>query len=274
MRNYFLLFSVLALNAHAAPTPLERGRYLSQAIAACANCHTPQGPSGPLAGKTLAGGTDYSGPGFKAYAANITPDRETGIGRWSDAQIISAIREGRRPDGSVIGPPMPVGMYRGISDRDVAAIVAYLRSVPAVKNKVPKSVYHFPLPPNYGPPLGKVAEVPVADKVAYGRYLAGPLGHCVECHSAPGADGAPDVVHNLGTGGVIFEGPWGMTVSPNITPSNLARYSDQELKRIITKGIRPDGTRVRPPMGVGYYAGMRSQELTALVAYLRQLPPK
>ncbi len=124
-----------------AQTPLERGRYLMQAVAACGNCHTPQDRNGPKPGMELAGGLPFDEPGFKAYASNITPDPETGIGRWTDAQIVIAIREGKRPDGSLIGPPMPFEQYRGISDRDVAAIVAHLRSVPPVKNAVRKSDY-------------------------------------------------------------------------------------------------------------------------------------
>ena len=75
--------------------------------------------------------------------------------------------------------------------------MAYLRSVPAVKNATAKSVYRMPLPPAYGPPVGKVADVPRNDKLAYGRYLAGPLAHCVECHSAPTPRG-PDLKNGLG----------------------------------------------------------------------------
>ena len=71
-------------------------------------------------------------PMFIANAPNITQDKVTGIGSWTDAQIIAAIREGRRPDGSIIGPPMPIGLYRGLSDTDVNAIVAYLRTVKPV----------------------------------------------------------------------------------------------------------------------------------------------
>lgn len=260
--------------AAAADTSLERGRYLVESIAGCGNCHTPQGPAGPVPGKTLAGGLPFREAAFTAYSSNITPDPETGIGRWSDAQLVLAIREGRRPDGSLIGPPMPFGLYRSLSDNDVAAIVAYLRSVPAVKNVVSKSEYRMPLPANYGPPVGKVADVPAGDAVAYGRYLAGPVGHCVDCHSTPGPQGAPDLANALGAGGMEFSGSWGKSVAQNITPTQLKRYSDAELKTIITTGVRPDGSRLKPPMGVAYYARMNGSDLDALVAYLRTLPPK
>jgi len=263
-----------AAAAAAAETSLERGRYLMRSIVACGNCHTPQGPDGPLAGRELAGGMPFVEKPFTAYASNITPDKATGIGGWTDAQLITAIREGRRPDGTLIGPPMPVGQYRGLSDTDVRAIVAYLRSVPAVNNKVPKSEYRMPLPPSYGPPVKRVADVPRSDQLAWGRYLAGPLGHCVECHSGPDAQGVPDLVNRLGTGGVPFPGPWGVSVASNITPKGLAGYSDAALKAVITTGVRPDGSRLKPPMGTSYYATMSASDLDALVAYLRSLPPK
>ncbi len=257
-----------------AETPLERGRYLMQGIVACGNCHTPMGPEGPLPGREFAGGTVFDEKPFTAVAPNITPDPETGIGRWTDAQIVTAIREGKRPDGSLIGPPMPIGLYRGISDADAAALVAYLRSVPAVKNATAKSVYRMPLPPNWGPPVGRVAEPPRGDRLAWGRYLAGPLGHCMECHSKPGPQGGPDLNKSLGAGGMSFNGPWGVSVAPNITSKALARYDDAALKRLITTGVRPDGTRLRPPMGTAFYARMNAADLDALVAYLRSLPPK
>lgn len=268
-----VLGAIIATGAQAE-SRLERGRYLMQSIVACGNCHTPQGPNGPLPGMELAGGLKIEDKPFTAYASNITMDKETGIGKWTDAQIIAAIREGKRPDGSIIGPPMPIALYRGISDDDVKAIVAYLRAAKPVKNKVAKSEYRIPLPPSYGPPVGKVAAVSPKDKLAYGRYLAGPLGHCIECHSAPGANGAPDFEGKLGMGGFSFFGPWGTSVSTNITPNGLSRYSDDDLKKVITTGVRPDGSKLKPPMAVPYYAKMKPADLDMLVAYLRALPPK
>ena len=257
-----------------AETPLERGNYLLKSIVACGNCHTPQGPNGPLPGMALAGGLRFEEPPFTAIAPNITPDPDTGIGRWTDAQLVTAIREGRRPDGSLIGPPMPFGQYRSLSDNDAMALVAALRAAPAVSNRVAKSEYRMPLPPAYGPPVGRVAEVPRGDPLAYGRYLAGPLGHCTDCHSGLGANGMPDIEHRLGAGGMVFPGPWGISIAANLTPRGLARYSDAELKTMISTGVRPDGSRLKPPMGVPYYGQMTDADLGALVAYLRSLSPK
>jgi mono/diheme cytochrome c family protein len=256
-------------------TLLERGAYLMNGIVACGNCHTKQTPEGPMPGMELAGGFPIEEPGlFVAMPANITPDKETGIGNWTDAQIITAIREGKRPDGSIIGPPMPIGLYSKMSDGDVKAIVAYLRSVPAVKNKVPASTYKIPLPPAYGPPVTSVPETPRGDKVAYGAYLAGPAGHCIECHT-PFVKGRSDF-SRTGAGGMKFHGPWGVSVGANITPhakDGIAGYTDQQIKDAITKGIRPDGSRLMPPMGIVFYRNIDDADLDALVAYLRTLKP-
>jgi mono/diheme cytochrome c family protein len=215
----------------------------------------------------------FETPEFTANAPNITPDKETGIGTWSDAQIISVIREGKRPDGSIIGPPMPIELYRGLSDRDVAAIVAYLRQVEPVRNEIPKSDYRIPLPPGYGPPVSSVPDVSSSEQVAYGAYLAGPAGHCIECHSPMGPMG-PDIEHQLGAGGFEFPGPWGISVSANITPTGLGGRSDVEIRRMITEGVRPDGSHMLPPMPYPYYANIKDDDLEAIIAYLRTLSPK
>lgn len=258
-----------------AETMAERGAYLVNGIGTCGNCHTPRG--GPMKGKPFAGGSPFGGPKapFTAYASNITPDEETGIGSWTDAQIMRAFREGKRPDGSTIGPPMAIELYRGISDSDAKAIVAYLRTLKPVRNKVKKSVYRMKLPKAYGPPIGMVADVPKSDKVAYGAYLAGPMGHCIECHT-PMVRGHSDYKNDVGRGGRVFHGPWGATVSRNITPhpdDGLGKWSDAEIKRAITKGIRRDGSRLKPPMGYPLYNTMTDSDLNAIVAYLRSIKP-
>jgi mono/diheme cytochrome c family protein len=269
-----LLTAAACVPTARGETPLERGTYLMRSIVACGNCHTQNTPQGPMPGMELAGGTRFDESFGTAYAPNITPDKETGIGNWSDAQIVAAIRDGRRPDGSIIGPPMPIALYRDIADEDARAIVAYLRAAAPVSNKVAKSAYKVPLPPAYGPPVTTVAAPPKSDKVKYGAYLAGPLGHCIECHSTPGPHGAPDFVNNLGAGGLEFHGPWGLSVGPNITPTALGGWSDDDVIKVIINGIRPDGRRILPPMAVGYYRNIAADDLDAIVAYLRALPPK
>jgi mono/diheme cytochrome c family protein len=264
--------ALLSLSA-VAETPLERGAYLVNAVAACGNCHTPFGPNDPDMSKELSGRLVTEEEHFDAYAPNITQDKETGIGGWTDAQIVKAIREGIRPDGSIIGPPMPIGLYRGLSDSDLDAMVAYLRTVKPVNNVMPKSVYRIPLPPAYGPPVGQVADVPEGVTVEYGAYLAGPVAHCVECHSTPGPMG-PDWTNALGAGGMAFEGPWGISVAPNLTPheDGIRDLTDAQVATIITTGTRPDGSKMFPPMGYGFYAHMKPNDVAAIIKYLRSIP--
>lgn len=258
-----------------AETPLERGRYLMNTVVACGNCHTPQSPDGPVPGKELAGQFVIKTGAFTAYAPNITPDVESGIGSWTDDQIVAAIREGRRPDGSIIGPPMPFEYYRDMSDTDVRAIVAYLRSVPAVKSALPRSTYNIPLPDAYGPPVTSVPDVPRDDPVRYGAYLTGPLGHCWSCHT-PLVKGRLDFENQFGAGGQVLEGPWGVAVTANITPheDGIADYSDDDIIQAITAGVRPDGAPLSPPMGFYYYRNISPADLAAIVAYLRTVEPK
>lgn len=267
-------FSVLSLPALANDAKVERGAYLMNAVAACGNCHTPFGPQGPDMSAKLSGRLVEDAAHWTVYAPNLTPDVETGIGGWSDAELIRAIREGVRPDGTVIGPPMPIGLYRGISDADAEAMVAYLRTLPAVKNELPDSVYRVPTPPSWGPPVGQVAAPDPSDLVTYGAYLAGPVAHCMECHSTPGPTGAPDLENALGAGGFAFKGPWGESVSANLTPAGLGDWSDAEIERAIRTGVSKDGRQLMPPMGYGYYANMTDGDMQAIIAYLRSLPEK
>jgi len=266
-----LLFGALPARAETA---LERGRYLMNSIVACGNCHTPRGPDGQvIAGRELAGGVEFAEQPFTARAPNITPDRETGIGAWTDAQIGRAIREGVRPDGTLIGPPMPFQFYRGIADSDLRAIIAYLRQVPPVRNAVPRSEYRIPLPPNWGPPVGRVSAPARANAARYGAYLAGPLGHCLDCHT-PLTPAGRDMTR-AGAGGQPFNGPWGVSVARNLTPheTGLRGWSDGEIARAIREGVSRDGSRLRPPMAFDFYRNIDARDMRALIAYLRSLRP-
>lgn len=255
---------------------LERGAYLTEGIVACGNCHTPKTSDAiPIKSMKFAGSFVIEEPVFKAYAPNITMDRETGIGNWTDEEIIRSIRDGIRPDGTLIGPPMPFLNYRNISDRDVKAIVAYMRTIEAVKNVVPKSDYKISLPPNWGPPVGNVAEVTTDDPLAYATYVATTLGHCNECHT-PIVHGEYDF-SRTGMGGNSYVGIFGLnttTVSANITPHKelgIGNWTDDQIKTAITDGIRPDGRKLAPAMGFPYYKNIDEQDLDALLLYLRSL---
>ena len=264
---------------HAQPglseTPLERGTYLVTAVAGCANCHTPLSETGrPIPGMRFAGGRVFDTPVFRAVSANITEDKETGIGNWTDAQIINAIRNGKRPDGTTIGPPMPAPFFRYMSDTDVQAIVAYLRTVKPVHNAVAKSTYKIPLPIAYGPVVMHVPDVPPGDKVAYGRYLAIGVATCMDCHT-PDVHGRADM-SRIGAGGNLYQSPvGGLIASANLTPGNpqgIATWTDDQVKTAITTGKRPDRPLV-PLMPFDDFKHMTLADLDAIVAYLRTLKP-
>ncbi|RST87246.1 c-type cytochrome [Aquibium carbonis] len=267
-----ILVALGIATAAQAETPVERGEYLVRGIAGCGNCHTPMGPDGFVMEQELGGRLVEDGEAFTAYAPNITPGGR--VAQWSDEELAKAIREGIRPDGSLIGPPMPYSMYRGLGDDDLNAIVAFLRTVPAVDNEVPASTYRIPLPPAYGPPVESVTAPERGVTVAYGGYLAGPVAHCMECHTPMGPQG-PLLDTALGQGGFEFHGPWGVSVAANITPheDGIGAYSDAELKVMITQGVRPGGSPMFPPMPYGMFARMSAEDLDAIVLYLRSLAP-
>lgn len=121
---------------------VARGTYLMDAIVGCDDCHTPKDEHFlPRANLPFAGGEKFISPAFTAYARNITPDVDTGIGIWTDAQIIRAVREGVTREGDVIGPPMPIMTYNTMSDDDVKAIVAYLHTLKPIHHEVLVSKY-------------------------------------------------------------------------------------------------------------------------------------
>lgn len=275
-----LLVSCVLMACSSGPAQGElvaRGDYLVNGIVACGNCHTPRNADATaVADMRLAGSFVIEEPGLRAYAPNITQDRDTGIGAWSDDEIIRAIREGLRPDGTLIGPPMPILAYRHMSDSDVRAIVAYLRTVAPVKNTVPRSEYNIPLPESWGPPLSTVPDVDRGDPLAYGSYLANALGHCMECHT-PMVEGQFDF-SRMGAGGYLFNKPLGLefaAVSSNITPhpeQGIGDWTDDEIRAAITRGVSRDGRKLAPLMAFPYYRNVSDDDLAALIVYLRSIP--
>ncbi|HEY4371092.1 MAG TPA: c-type cytochrome [Burkholderiales bacterium] len=272
---FALLQSFMVADARAEDQRLARGRYLMSSLAACGNCHTPRGPDGATQwDRELSGGPPVKDAAFDAFPPNITTDTKAGIGRWTNAQLKRAIREGIRPDGSLIGPPMPFGFYRDMADSDLEAIIAYLRQVKPNSNTPPRSVYHIPLPPSYGPPIKQAIKAPArSDTLAYGAYLAGPVAHCMECHT-PMVKGQTDR-SKMGAGGNAFNGPWGTSVARNLTPheSGLKNWSDAEIEKAVREGVSRDGSRLKPPMAFDYYKSMKPEDMKAIIAYLRSLPP-
>src|SRR6266540_3875735 len=203
------LASVLASTVVAnAQTPVERGKYLVDTVMTCHNCHTPMGPNGPMFDKAFSGGLRFDEPPFDVTASNITPDKETGIGNWSETDIKKLLTTGVRPNGVPVAQIMPTAFYKVLTPRDLNAITAYLRSLPPVKNQVAAPVYKIALPPMEVPNASKpMSEAELGDKVKRGFYLV-TIAHCMECHSPMGPKGRD--FSRLGTGGFEFKGPWGV----------------------------------------------------------------
>jgi mono/diheme cytochrome c family protein len=277
-------------SAAAQTAPLERGRYLVTTILGCGNCHTPKDGEGrAIAAKELAGGgVGFDIPPYAGVAANITPDRETGIGAWSDAEIKRAITHGERPPrgplaGKPLGAPMAANFFKAILPSDLDAIVAYLRSLPPVRNAVPAPVYRAPVEREAFAVADRgFTEADMKDKTRRGAYLA-TIAHCLECHT-PLDKGVVLLDSALGAGGRPFlpsfvkglPESWKGSVSRNITAhreQGLGAWSDAEIKRAITQGVGRDGRRMQEPMPFAWYAGIRDDDLDAIVAYLRTLPP-
>ncbi len=268
---------VAAISSASAQTLVERGSYLVNGLLTCGNCHTPRGPGGVFdMSKQLSGGPQtFDETGFTVKGANITPDPDTGIGKWSAADIKRVLLEGKRPDGIQLATVMPYAFYKVFTARDLDAVVAYVRSVPAVRNKVQSPVYkatqHPMSPPGADKPL---TEAELRDPVRHGFYLV-TIAHCMECHT-PTVNDEPNFA-NLGKGGREFKGPWGLVVSRNITShknKGLGAWTETEIKAAITKGVRKDGTHLKGPMGFALYATMTDADLNSIVAYLRTVPPK
>jgi mono/diheme cytochrome c family protein len=270
-----------------AETPVERGDYLVNTIMACGNCHSPRDAHGmTIAEKAFSGGLTFTTPAFIATAPNITPDRETGIGSWSDAEIKRALVEGMRPDhGRFASVPlaaiMPANFYSALLPDDLDAIVAYLRTLKPIRNVVPDPDYKAPVRRDAYPDAeAGFDRAMFADPVRRGAYLV-TIGHCMECHSA-WSRGVSDFKNGLGRGGRVFpprEGaPAGSPASTaaNITSdpaAGIGAWTDREIGRAITQGIARDRRTLKPPMAYGYYAGLKAADLADIIAYLRTVPP-
>jgi len=267
----------LAQSADSKANLIKRGSYLVNGILTCGNCHTPKGPKGAdIMAKAFSGGLEFDEPPFKVTAPNITPDKDTGIGKWSDADIKKLLRTGVRPDGVQVAEVMPTGFYGIFTERDLNAVVAYLRSLKPIKNKVPDPIYKIKIPHQIFPGSAKpYTQAMLKDKVKKGFYLA-TIGHCMECHTPLGKLGK-DFVNDLGKGGFELKGPWGVSVSRNITPSKtkgIGDWTDAQIKRAITQGIDDEGKHLKPPMAFHSYATLTPNDLDAIVAYLHTVPAK
>ena len=272
------LFLSGSFGAATADSAIERGDYLVNTILACGNCHSPRDANGELVkDKALSGGRVFSTPAFVVTTSNITPDVETGIGSWTDAEIKRALIEGTRPDhhrlgGTPLAAIMPANFYKALLPEDLDAIVTYLRSIKPVHNEITAPEYKMPVHRDpYPDAENGFDKATFADGIERGAYLV-TIGHCMECHSER-TKGISDYKTGLGRGGRVF--PEGVTAA-NITSDRTAgigSWSDAEIARAITQGKARDGHMLKPPMGFSYYAGLKEGDLADIIAYLRTVPP-
>jgi mono/diheme cytochrome c family protein len=273
-----LLSAAARVEAGAAPDLVAQGKYIFGAAGGC-GCHTV--PEQPL----NSGGRRYDGPFGTVYSTNITPDDQTGIGSWTEAQIITAIRLGRRPNGERLIPVHPYPVFNGMAEEDVGAIVAYLRTVPSVNRPNRSKQITVPLFESvflpawlaaFSPRLEPVPVAPTAG-LARGQYLVQAVGHCGECHTPRGLTQAVDNSRVLAGNP---KGPDGDPV-PNITPDKDTglTWSEQEIAEYLGTGNKPDGDVAGGVMGEviqGTSAGFKDLTLAdrlAIAQYLKSIPP-
>jgi mono/diheme cytochrome c family protein len=260
-----------------AETPIERGAYLVNAVMACDGCHTPRGPAGFAMDKRFSGGSQiWDEPAYRVKGSNISSDRDTGIGSWSADDVKRLLTEGVRPNGVPVAPQMPYEFYKIMTPGDLDAVVAYTRSVAPVRNEVERPVYKTAMHGETVPGAEKsIGDQVPSDPVKRGFYLA-TLAHCMECHARK-PDGSVGFKDNYGRGGHVMTGPFGEVTVRNITshPSKgVGQWSDAELKRALTHGVARDGRAFKLPMARQvYFSKMTDQDLEALVAWVRTIPP-
>ncbi len=267
-----LALSLGPLVARAAePTPelIARGKYVFGSAGGCA-CHTTPDGAG-----LNAGGTKFDLSFFGVvYTPNITADPGTGIGKWTDAQVIDAIRRGERPDGTRLFPIHPYKYLSNIADDEIEALVAYLRSVKPIRSSVPARSLKIPVPTRTIVTAPRVAP---REGLARGEYLAGGAAHCAECHTPRRFDASTDDTKFLAGG----PGPE-RSLASNITPhveTGIGGWTEAQIARFLRTGVKPSGQEAYSLMRtviLGTSAGFKDlteADALAIARYLKTVPP-
>ena len=265
-----------------SPTPerLARGRYLTEDVLHCFACHTERDWTRHDA--PVVAGLGSGNPNFPlkdlpgdVRPPNITPDKDTGAGNWTDDQLARAIREGIGYDGRALFPFMPYENYRYLSDEDLASVVVFLRSIPPVRREVPRTELIFPvryLIRNAPHPL--TAPVPEPDGSTIekrGDYLV-TIGGCRDCHT-PQHEGQRMMELDL-AGGFLLRGPWGEVAASNITPAPSGiPYYDEALFRDALRTGWVKARKLAPIMPWWNMRGLTDDDVKSMFAYLRTVPP-
>ena len=269
-------------NRHFDATPARqaRGEYLARGVLGCIDCHSEHDWKAP-GGTVLAGregaGQIFPGEGFpgRIVAQNLTPDPETGAGKWTDDQLARAIREGIGHDGRALFPLMPYPNFRYLADEDLASVVVFIRSLPAVRNPLPSTEIASPvkyLIRGVPQPLTQPVSLPdLSTPERRGAYLV-KLASCADCHT-PMVNGQPERDKEF-AGGTEFKGPWGTVQSTNITPdkTGISYYDEKRFIEAMRTGSVM-GRPLNPIMPWDSYRHMNDEDLKAIFAYLRTVKP-
>jgi cytochrome c553 len=273
------------------PHRVERGQYLVNHVTICLDCHSERLPAygypikpGSEGARGFIWNKDSGFPGVLA-AANITPDPDTGLGKWTDGEIVRAVREGVDRNGDALFAIMPYGHYSALSDEDVKAIVAYLRTIQPVRYEKPKR--SLPVPLNFvvkfmpKPLETTVPEPNRADHLAYGKYLT-TIAACADCHTPKNEKGQPIAGMEL-AGGFEMHAPGLRVVSANITPhpSNWMGKATKEefigrfkaFANVTAANPLPAVKGRNTLMPWLAYSGMTEEDLGAIYDYLKTVKP-
>lgn len=264
---------------------LERGRYLVENVAACFHCHSEHDlndPTGPVKAGMKGAGWEMPIPELgSVIAPNITPDPETGIGAWTDDEIARAIQEGVNKQGKALFPMMPYMNFRNLDDEDLASVIVYLRSIPAVKQARGRSKLIAPLnilvntmPKPFASHEPRTAAVRTSAEQR-GEYLVRTVAGCQDCHTPADDRGQPLPGMDFG-GGMTFHDAANLSRqlhSMNITqdPSGIAHYDEALFRDVIRTG-KVVSRALNPIMPIENYKGMNDADLNDIFAYLKSLP--
>jgi len=259
----------------ATPGQIERGRYLALA-GNCAGCHTARG------GAAYAGGRSIETPFGAIYASNLTPEPDTGIGRWNAGHFWRAMHNGRSRDGRLLYPAFPYTSFTQVTREDSDALYAWLRTLPPVAQANRTHALRFPYDTQAAVAVWRAlffrpaAFEPQPQQSAEwnrGAYLVGGLGHCIACHGSRNALGATDATRGL-VGGMLPAGGWYAPALDTADEAGVAGGSTAQLVALLKTGTAPHAT-VAGPMAEVVYAStqhLRDADLRAMATYLQALP--
>jgi len=259
----------------AQASVVKRGEYLARA-ADCLVCHTVPG------GKEYAGGLGFNLPFGTLYSTNITPDKETGIGNYSDQDFLNAVHRGIRRDGARLYPAMPFASYTYMTDADALAIKAYLFSLAPVRATAPANTLEFPFNQRWGmafwsalfnPDTRFEPDTARSPQWNRGAYLAEALLHCGECHTPRNLAFALDNAKKFG--GAVAAGWRAYNISSDKN-TGIGGWSDDELIAYLSTGHAPGRGTAAGPMGEAVDQSLSRlvpEDIHAVVAYLRSVPP-